>query len=479
MKLIRCGESFTTFNMAKSKNQRVDVTFEAIKDMAKEITPATAERFVKLTPRQETSIEEWREVMRTHFPELLQPAEAGLSVIAQLLIQDIKNPFALVYVDVPSSGKTVTLNFFSTLKELVYTTDNFTPASFVSHSAKTSKKDLQKNDMLPQIRYKTLMIRDLAPVFSKKDEDVQAMLGILIRVLDGEGLETNSGLHGKRGYVGDYLFMLLSASTPIRPRIWKIMGNLGSRLFFLNINGVEKDEEALADQLKHSCRDKEILCRETTENFVKTLWQKYPDGVRWDKEKDDSKLTQVIARFAKVLARLRSSINVWEEQSGSKKYNHTQPVTEMPDRLNQYLYNFARGHALIEGRTSIGKKDLAFALKVALDSAPPNRSKIFKHLISSGGTLGTEEVMSLLKCSRPTALKHMQELSILGLVETEGDMDDETVSYGGRPEQRIILSVKYEWFLSEECKELLNHRGQISLLTKSDPVSSGDDCDRG
>lgn len=77
------------------------------------------------------------------------------------------------------------------------------------------------------------------------------MLGILIRVLDGEGLETNSGVYGKRGYVGDYLFMMLCASTQIRPRVWKVMGNLGSRLFFLNINGTEKSEEVLAEQLKN------------------------------------------------------------------------------------------------------------------------------------------------------------------------------------------------------------------------------------
>jgi len=437
--------------------------FKEIKKEIKNAPHKENERFVKLTPKTPIGIKEWRGIIGDNFPELLFPAEAGLSVIAQLLIEDIKNPFALVYVDVPSSGKTITLNFFSRVKELIYTTDNFTPASFVSHSANNKRTELEKNDMLPQIRYKTLVIRDLAPIFAKRDEDVQAMLGILIRVLDGEGLETNSGLYGKRGYVGDYLFMLLSASVSIRPRIWKVMGNLGSRLFFLNIDGAEKDETTLVNQLKNSCRDKEILCREATGEFIKTLWNKYPQGIFWNKEKDDPHSMQIIARIAKILAKLRSSINVWEESFGQKKYNHTQPITEMPDRLNQLLYNLTRGHALVCGRENISQDDLKITLRIAFDSAPPNRSKIFKHLIQNNGRLATNEVIEILKCSRPTALKLMQEMNILELVNTDGNMDDETESFGGRPEQKIILREKYDWFISDECKKLINHNGGNGL----------------
>src|SRR6266702_1902857 len=108
-------------------------------------------RFISLAPEIPTEIHNWRNTINENFPDLLIPAEAGLSVMAQLLIRDIKNPFALVFVDVPSSGKTIALNLFSTIKELIYTTDNFTPASFVSHSANTKKEQLEKNDMLPQI----------------------------------------------------------------------------------------------------------------------------------------------------------------------------------------------------------------------------------------------------------------------------------------------------------------------------------------
>lgn len=458
-RLSRCCKN----NMEEKDTKKIK---EIKKEKGKSEPRKANERFVALSPKTPIDIAEWRNIVKDNFPDLVFPAEIGLSVVAQLLIRDIKNPFALVYVDVPSSGKTITLNFFSQARELVYTTDNFTPASFVSHAANRPKADLEQNDMLPQIQYKTLIIRDLAPAFAKKDEDVQAMLGVFIRVLDGEGLETNSGLHGKRGYTGDYLFMLLSASTPIRSRIWKAMGNLGSRLFFLNIGGKEKSEEALAKQLKSPCHDKELICRMATEEFTKTLWHLYPTGVEWDKENEDLGTTSIVAKFAKVLAKLRSAINVSEEYSGSRKYNHSQPITEMPDRLNQLLYNLARGHALIDGRQKLSLVDMEVVARVAIDSAPPKRSKIFRQLILNGGSLTTGQVMELLDVSRPIALKAMRELVILKVVEVIGDIDDNSEhSILIKSDQKILLTEKYDWFGTEECKKLIDHTGQNSLLT--------------
>ena len=446
------------------------MTNKRIKEIMNEVAQKN-ERFAKLSPETPMGIEEWREVIKANFPELVLPAEIGLSVIAQLLIKDITNPFALVYVDAPSSGKTITLNFFSTIEELVYTTDNFTPASFVSHAANKKAKELEKTDMLPQIQYKTLLIRDLVPAFAKKDENVQEMLGIFIRVLDGEGLETNSGLYGKRGYKGDYLFMMLSASTPIKSRIWRVMGSLGSRLFFVNIGGEEKTEKELAEQLKESCSEKEKIVRKATGSYLKTLWSKNPFGINWAIENDDVKFTIIIAKFAKALARLRSAIGYEKDDSSFSKKNLTSPITEMPDRLNQLLYNLARGHALTCGRKQLNDADLKIVARVALDSAPPKRSQVFKHLILCDGSLYTKQVMELLKVSRPTALKIMRELVALDLVRAVGNLesqDDQTVM--NHTDQIIKLTEKFSWFKSEECKNLIKHTVKNGLLTKFPPV---------
>ena len=100
----------------------------------------------------------------------------------QLLLNDVFNPFALAIVDVPSSGKTIILNFFDGLPELTYTTDNFTAAAFVSHASNVKREDLDKVDLLPRIRYRTLVVRELGSIFGAKDDDLIKSFGILTRI---------------------------------------------------------------------------------------------------------------------------------------------------------------------------------------------------------------------------------------------------------------------------------------------------------
>jgi len=167
--------------------------------------------------------------------------------------------------------------------ELTYPTDKFTPASFVSNAANVKKAKLAEIDLLPRVQYKMLMIRDLATLFSKRDDDLTEALGILTRLLDGEGLNTDSGVHGQREYNGEYLFMILAASTPIPPKVWKIMGNLGSRLFFLNMHSRDKHTDELISQLRSSAyKEKEKMCRSITRDFIQTLWYRHRDGVEWN-----------------------------------------------------------------------------------------------------------------------------------------------------------------------------------------------------
>lgn len=401
---------------------------------------------------KEVSFAEWREIINENFPGLLFPAEVGLSIIAQILIKEITNPFALVLVDVPSAGKTIAINFFSEIEGLTYASDKFTPASFVSNSTNVKKADLSKIDLLPRLKYKMFLLRDLATLFSKRDDDLNECLGLLTRVLDGEGLNTDSGVHGQRQYVGEYLFMVLAGSTPIPPRVWKMMGNLGSRLFFLNINSREKSEDELADQLTtFAYKEKEKICRTVTKNFLHTLWHKYPDGVAWNKELDSWEDKLIIARCAGLLAKLRGVINVWKDRSqDGEVYEYTRPVIERPDRINQLFYNLCRGHALVCGRMQINHDDLRLIVELAVDSAPTTRANLFRKLIENDGVMKTGEVMVALNCSRPTALKEMEALKILGVCYISQDSSGEV----GEPEKTINLSEGFKWFLSDECKTI-------------------------
>ena len=288
-------------------------------------TPATVSTVAKTIPSEpcrplrieppETPMDfkQWQAVISANFPGFARPAEICASVVAQLLLNDVANPFALALVDVPSSGKTITLNFFD-VPELAYTTDNFTPASFVSHASNVKREELANVDLLPRIRYRTLIVRDLAPIFGVKEDELLKTMGILTRVLDGEGLETDSGVHGKRGYKGDWLFMLLAGTTPIPPRVFKVMGTLGSRLFFLALHSNTKSHDELIAQNRGTARrEKERACREATNLFLRTLWAKNPSGVEWNKGGDPERLFarhSALRGIARVTARRDSNVAI-------------------------------------------------------------------------------------------------------------------------------------------------------------------------
>lgn len=427
-------------NMVKAEEQ-------ILKKKAREAAkPEPRARIAKCpAPEKPVTFEEWANTISANFPDLRFASEVALSTLSQFLIKDITNPFALVLVDVPSSGKTIAINFFADIPELTYATDKFTPASFVSNAANVSKDMLADIDLLPRIQYRMFLIRDMATLFSKREDDLNELLGILTRVLDGEGLNTDSGVHGQREYIGEYLFMLLAASTPIPPRVMKAMGNLGSRLFFLGINSRGKDEGELAAQVTDlSYKEKEKKCRLSTRDFLYSLWNTYPQGIDWDKKTDDIALTTIIARCALLLASLRGVINVWQD-SFNDEFKYATPLIERPDRVNQLFYNLARGHALVCGRTQITPEDLSAIVELCVDGAPSGRAKLFRKLIEHGGNMTTSLIERELNCSKPTALKEMKTLEILGVCS----LREET---GG--DNEISLSDNFKWFLSDECRAI-------------------------
>lgn len=172
-----------------------------------------------------------KEVVEKNFPNRSFAIEIALSVISQLKIEGITQVFALILMGNPSSYKSTILEIISAIP-VCYVSDSFTPKSFVSHSANSKKKDLEKVDLLPRIRYKTLITSELAPLFSGNPDQLVEHFGMLTRILDGRGFQSDSGVHGRRGYVGDYSFMWLGAVVDIPHRVWKLLANLGAKMYF-------------------------------------------------------------------------------------------------------------------------------------------------------------------------------------------------------------------------------------------------------
>ena len=124
----------------------------------------------------------------------------------------------------------------------MFYTDIFTPKAFVSNSTAVSKDKLQEIDMLPKVKNKLFLVSELSSMFTKKEEEVQETLGIFTRLADGHGLQTNTGAHGSRGY-RDVYFNMIGAAVDIPYKVYKLLGYLGPKLYFLRLPKTARTED--------------------------------------------------------------------------------------------------------------------------------------------------------------------------------------------------------------------------------------------
>lgn len=354
-----------------------------------------------------------------HFAGLWSAVEVGLSVCATLLLADNSNPVAVIYVGAPSSSKATVADMF-TGHSLCYRSDNFTPAAFVSHAANRSREALAKVDLLPRIKHKVLVTPELATIFRGKEDDLVNQFKIITRVLDGQGLKTDSGTHGQRGYEGDFLFAWLGCTTPFDAKVWRVMAQLGSRLFFLVMDTqTEVTEDDLVASIQGlSYGERLDQCKGVVHRYITALLGTYGGvrGVRWDTRADPRDVHRWIARLVRLLAAMRSEPQRESEYPGPA-YIPARP--EQPYRAHAVLNNLARGHALVQGRTRLTEEDLPLVARVTLSTMPTKAGLVFEALIrAKGKPLTVQEAQAALGVKHPETVRGiLRDLNACGVME--------------------------------------------------------------
>ncbi len=402
-------------------------------------------------PSRTVLVDDVRETVEQHFPGLWPIAEVCLSVPHTLLLRDQSNPVGINLVDVPSSQKTTVLDMFR-VPGVVYRTDAFSPKAFLTHTTATrDPRDLEKIDLLPRIRFKTVIIPELAPLFSLPPHELEQAVAVLTRIFDGQGFQSDSGAHGHREQVGDYLFAWLAATTPLKNFIWEILGKLGSRWLWLVMPQREWDPERTMQELTGpvAYRDRLSICREVVSEFIQGQWARYGGirNVNWDRGGDPRHVVERIVRLGELVAKLRGVVMVSRGRFGNDDYLWQTPIVEEPIRVTELLYCLAQGHALTYGRLQLNEEDLPPVARVALSSGPDDRRKVFQEILIRGGAVTTTQVEKALDTSRPTARVILTTLKVLGFGEIE--------ERDGPHPHTFVLGTDHRWILEPEEQALL------------------------
>ena len=333
--------------------------------------------------------------------------------------------------------------------------DNFSARSFVSHSANVKKDELKEIDLLPKMKDKALLTAELSPTFTKKDDDLIEVLGILTRVLDGNGYESDSGVHGHRGYSEPMMFVWIGAPVDIPHKVHKYLGTLGPKLYFMRIPKSRKTEEeyylqAISDSYNKDMKEIQSALTDYLDYFglcPNAVLENDLVKIEWD-SKDEPEAIRMIVKLSILLAHLRGTVTTWKTEEGQGlNYCYATAVMEEPDRAVTQLRNLARGHALSTGRRYITIEDIPMIVKVVLSTASIERTNIFDLLIAFKGKLTTLQITISLNISKPTAERTMAEFQALGLV---------TVAKGPHDNSEVVMTLnpEYDWFLKEEFLKL-------------------------
>jgi hypothetical protein len=386
--------------------------------------------------------------VRKYYPTLLDTVHACLSVCVTLSLKNKTKPLSLILETPSGYGKTAVLQMFFEppnptkakwyLEDYIYRSDKFTPKSFVTHAANVKKEDLEKIDLLPKLKNKILITKELAPIFRGRETEMQENFSILISILDGKGFTSDSGSQGTRGYKEPIVFNWLGATTPLKAQIHRLMSQLGTRLLFFEVPVSEPtDAELLLYAKTNEAGAAESECNLAVNNFLMEFFERHPkSSIDPDSILFPDDLMEQLVRWARFLVKARSEVKY------DREVKEWEPIaalqSEGPWKVINYFKELAMGHALIHGRRKINESDLELVAHVALSSVPGHLRNVVKQL-RIHNKLESPLGEKLCAVSRPTIRKYFRELEILGIVTlTDGD------DYAGTPHV-VTLTTEYQW----------------------------------
>ena len=455
--------------------------------------------------------EKLRHVVQNNIPDLWVGLEFELSCLRVLNIHGCTLPIIAIILGRAAGGKTQVISLLRKWPYAYYT-DTHSAKSWITHTTSVKKpEDLEKIDMLPRVKNKIFCTPEWAPIFTLREDDLKAALGIITRIADGQGLASNSGVYGRRAYEGIHMFAWIGAAVDVPHIVYKVLGTLGQKLYFFrlpfkeittkNVNEelgsdfntkFDSIQTALFDYLKwfeigpdlvHDNRDGEdddaslfdyekdlrfkpgmpgnqfkfhddddIVWKEVMKKEKLDLEKCKIKGPRllkmkWDRNKDDSHAKQCIAKLAVLLSHLRCDVQTWREGSD---IGYSPSLPEHPQRAAEILFNLAKGHALLFGRNFVTMEDIPIVVKTVLSTAQIDRVKIFSLLLANKGrSLSTSRITLSLNISPQTARRKMIEFKAIRLVDEEDS--------GSNHELSIKLKPEFSWFLGEEFNQI--HEG--------------------
>ena len=158
------------------------------------------------------------------------------STLLQMKIRENEHPCTVLF-NGNTTNKKIIIDLFKKLQKIIYL-NSFTPKSFVTHSARHSTKSLKEIDLLPKIRNKGMFTSSTDSIFLGNKPTVSDNIRMLDTVLEGNGYESHSAVHGMRGYTGNYNFVWLGTINQINKRVFEATSMMNNKPLFFKLDDI-------------------------------------------------------------------------------------------------------------------------------------------------------------------------------------------------------------------------------------------------
>ena len=147
------------------------------------------------------------------------------------------------------------------------------------------------------------------------------------------------------------ILCLFGLALDIPRKVYKMLGNLGFKLYFFRLPYTEKTEEDLIMEMSEDFSSKINNIKSPLYEYLylfetgpHLIYDNELHKVRWNNSKDDVEAKRCIARLGKLLGQLRCIATTWQtESTQGSDYGYAVSQPEDPRRAITVLLNLARG----------------------------------------------------------------------------------------------------------------------------------------
>lgn len=348
--------------------------------------------------------------------EDFDPLKVAVGVLLSNFIEG--EPVWLFLVACPGVGKSEILGMFKHCPQ-TYTTSSITPNALISGAVAYKGKE---PSLLPKLNGKMLCIKDFSTIQTMRDNDRDALLGILRDAYDGSaGKDFGTGEH--KWF--ESKFSILAGVTPSIYELEHQFSSLGERFLKIFI-GEYLDHEGQLDVIEKAMNNvgKEDKMRDEFAHAMFSFIENTKEYILSDKYK---KPTLRIATERKIInlaawcSRMKGTVSRdrWEKDVITNKA-YSEIGTRTGKQLKRLILTFP---TVIYGGIDT-EEDYQVLKRVTLDSVSAKREDIFRAVFVScetkEDTVDIKQIIHITKYDYSTALRSLDDLIALKAIERIG-----------------------------------------------------------